>query len=348
MKKSRISIAMKLNAYGLPADSSFDDLLVLAENAEALGFDGVYVIDHLYTPEAQVRGLSDVMDVGRPFFPDPWSLMPAVAARTARLKIGPQVAPLMRHHPVALARASATIDWLSRGRFVLQVGTGWNAEEYRAFGLPYSESIEERYRRLAEGIQIIDRIWRATAPWSFTGEWFSIHEAPPLWPRPVSHPRPPVWIGGSGRRSRQLVAELGDGWIPAPPHYKGMTPDVYAACLEEIRRIASANGRQPHDIAAGGTFFVVLGETSESARQVAESLLRRDIWSQLTIAELADHGIAFIGSPSDVRKGMLRFADAGLENFTVAFMPIRGRADTLQQMKLFRDEVMDGLRESAA
>jgi alkanesulfonate monooxygenase SsuD/methylene tetrahydromethanopterin reductase-like flavin-dependent oxidoreductase (luciferase family) len=238
-------------------------------------------------------------------------------------------------HPVTLARAGAAIDWISGGRFVLQVGMGWNPEEYTAFGLPYVNSLTERSRRLLEGIRLIDALWTSPSPVTFAGEFFSVEEAA-LWPKPIARPRPPIWIGGSSAQARQVVAAVGDAWTPAAPHYGGMTPDVYAAGIDEIRNKAAQIGRSPAGITAAGFFFVVIDETEPLARAAAAGLLRRDIWKGMSVSELAERGIAFIGTPDDVLAGMIRFVDAGVEYFTVAFMPISGRERTVRQMRLFK------------
>jgi alkanesulfonate monooxygenase SsuD/methylene tetrahydromethanopterin reductase-like flavin-dependent oxidoreductase (luciferase family) len=81
---------------------------------------------------------------------------------------------------------------------------------------------------------------------------------------------------------------------------------------------------------------VVVDDTAEMAREAAAGLLRRDIWQRMSVNELAERGIAFIGTPADVLSGMMRFVDAGVEYFTVSFMPIRGYKATLRQMRLFK------------
>jgi probable F420-dependent oxidoreductase len=338
-----VPVALKLNVYGLPAKTPFDDFLALAEEAEALGFDGLYLPDHLFLPDGQMAGFSVDIDEGRPFFPDPWSIMPALASRTSKVRIGPQVTPLMRMDPRQLARAGAAIDWISGGRFVLQVGTGWNKEEYRAFGLAYDDPIEARHRRLSEGVRLIRGLWSSPTPVTFRGEFFTLEEAP-LWPKPLMQPSPPIWIGGNGRGIRQIVAEVGDGWVPSAPHGQGMNPDVYSRGILEVRALADAAGRSGEDILAGGMFFVVIGETSQEAIEIAGGLLGRDIWRDLSVSQLADQGIAFIGAPEQVLEGMLRFVDAGVQYFTVAFMPISGRVPTLRQMRLFK-MVLDALAD---
>lgn len=338
-----ISFALKLNAYARPATTPFSEFRELALAADELGYDGVYLIDHLSMPTEQLAGFSASLDEQRPFFPDTWTMMGALAAETERVRIGPQVSPLFRLHPVNLARAGAAIDWISGGRFVLQVGAGWNPPEFEQFGLPYPETFRERYRRTLEGVRLIRALWTTDGPVSFEGEHYTLREAP-LWPKPARSPCPPIWIGGSGRRMRRAAAEVGDGWTPAAPHYEGMTPDAYRAGITEIRATASEEfGRDPAGILAAAFFFVVVDETREAAVARAENLLRRPLWRDLSIEELGRRGIALIGDPADVVQGLRRYVDAGVTYFTIAFMPISGSEETRRAMTLFSDAVMPAL-----
>jgi probable F420-dependent oxidoreductase len=333
-----IQFALKLNAYARPAATPFAEFRELTVAAEELGFDGAYVIDHLSMPVDQLSGFSASLDEERPFFPDAWTLMGALAACTERVRIGPQVTPLFRLHPVNLARAGAAIDWVSGGRFVLQVGAGWNPPEFEQFGLPYPETFQERYERTVEGVRVIRALWETDGPVTFEGDYYRLQEAP-LWPKPVSSP--PIWIGGSSKRMRRAVAELGDAWTPAAPHYGGLTPDAYHAGMEEIRTLAADEfGRDPDSILPAAFFFVIVGETRDAAAKTAENLLNRPLWRDLSIDELGERGIAMIGDPDEVVAALRRYVDAGVRYFTIAFMPIADAPDTRRAMQLFHDAVM--------
>jgi probable F420-dependent oxidoreductase len=336
----KVTFAVKLNAYALPGDTPYADFEEIAVAADRLGYDGVYLIDHLSMPNDQLAGFSSLLEEERPFFPDTWTMLGALARDTTRVRLGPQVTPLVRLHPVNLARAGAAIDWISGGRFVLQVGAGWNQAEYEQFGFPFVESFQERYERTLEGVRLIRQLWTTDGPVSFEGKYYSLDEAP-LWPKPTAQPAPPIWIGGSSKRMRRAVAEVGDAWTPAAPHYNGMTPESYREGIEEIRNAAVEEfGRAADDILAAAFLFVVVEETRERAIETAEHLLRRPLWNELSVEDLGARGIALIGDPDEVSAGLRRFADAGVEYFTIAFMPIRGSEETVRSMSLFAEQVM--------
>jgi probable F420-dependent oxidoreductase len=338
--KAKVTFAVKMNAYALPGDTPFADFQEIAAAADRLGYDGLYLIDHLSMPNDQLAGFSNLLEPERPFFPDTWTMLGALASETTRVRLGPQVTPLVRLHPVNLARAGAAIDWISGGRFVLQVGAGWNQPEYEQFGFPFVESFQERYERTLEGVRLIRELWTTDGTVSFEGKYYSLSEAP-LWPKPTTRPAPPIWIGGSSKRMRRAVAEVGDAWTPAAAHYDGMTPEFYNDGIEEIRSVAKEEfGRSPDQILPAAFLFVVVDETRDQAVAAAENLLRRPIWADLSVEELGARGIALIGDPAEVTAGLRRFADVGLEYVTVAFMPIQDGEATIRAMSLFAETVM--------
>ena len=344
-RSAGVKFALKLNMYGHPVETRFADFVRVAQEAEELGFDAVYTIDHLFLPPDQVAGFSDYADLGRPFFPEAWTAMAALAARTRRIRIGPQVTPMMRYHPALMAKFGAGIDWLSEGRFVLQVGTGWNPDEYHRYGLPYVESFSTRYAQLVEGMEVIDALWTREAV-DYQGEHYQLKGAT-MWPKPVTKPRPPMWIGGSGPSTRRLVARMGDAWTPAAPHYTGLEADFYASSLSEIRRMAAEEyHRDPARILGAALFFVVIGRTSAEASDAASTLRRRDAWKEMSVEEMGAKGVALIGDGEAVTRFLEPFVDAGARYFTLGFVPIRDADETIRRMRIFAEEVMPNFMSS--
>lgn len=336
----QVRFALKLNMYGHPPRTPFADFVEVAVAAQALGFDAAFTIDHFFLPPDQTAGFSDYADPDRPFFPEAWTAMAALAARTQHLRIGPQVTPIMRLHPAIIAKLGAGIDWLSNGRFVLQVGTGWNPPEYHAYGLPYKEDFDARYEQMLEGIQIIDALWTTDGPVSFRGKHYTLQDAT-LWPKPVASPRPPIWIGGSGKKTRRAVSRFGDAWSPAAPHYTGLTPKFYADGMNEIRRMAEQEfGRDPDSILPAALFFVCIDETRDKAEEAASRLRRRQAWAGMSVEEMAEKGVALIGDPGDVTRYIQRFVQVGVRYFSLGFVPIRGAQETIRRMRLFAEGVM--------
>lgn len=334
-----VKFALKLNMYAQPPNTNFDDFIALARLAEELGFAGAYSIDHLVLPRTQWAAFSEVADEDRPYFPETWTALAAMAARTSRICLGPQVTPVSLRHPVFIAKMAANIDRISHGRLILQVGTGWHKEEYEAFGFPFDDKFSVRYEKMIEGIEIIERLWTTDGPVSYEGKHYQVREAP-FWPKPVQRPRPPIWFGGTGEKVRDAVARYGDAWTPAAPHYTGLRPDFYQQRLGEIREKMATLGRDPDKLLPAALFFTVIAEKRQDAVASAEKLRRREDWADLTVADMQERGVAIVGDPGNAVEQLQRYVEAGVRHFTLGFVPIASRAKTEAAMRLFASEVM--------
>jgi alkanesulfonate monooxygenase SsuD/methylene tetrahydromethanopterin reductase-like flavin-dependent oxidoreductase (luciferase family) len=204
-------------AVGVPNLGGFADphtLVELAVAAERAGWDGFFIWDHLVPEEAQTPAA------------DPQIALAAIAAATTRVRIGALLTPLARRRPHKVARETATLDRLSRGRLVFGAALGWSGRhEYEAFG----EDGEARVRadRLDEALTILDRLWSGE-PVRFEGEHHTVHDIR-FEPRPLQRPRIPVWIGGGwpARRPFRRAARW-DGVFPVlqgAPHEVTMAPE---------------------------------------------------------------------------------------------------------------------------
>lgn len=165
----------------------------LAQAAEACGWEALWVWDHLAFPYG----------VG-----DPWVLLSAAAAVTARLKLLPGVAPLPRYKPHVLARLLITLDRLSNGRLILGVGSGGLAGEYTAYGEP--GDTKTRAAMLDESLDILTRLWLGE-PVTHHGTHYTVDHVA-FTPRPIQQPRIPIWVGGDSPAALRRAAHW-DGWI---------------------------------------------------------------------------------------------------------------------------------------
>jgi alkanesulfonate monooxygenase SsuD/methylene tetrahydromethanopterin reductase-like flavin-dependent oxidoreductase (luciferase family) len=155
-------------------------LVELAVAAEAAGWDGFFVWDHL------------LYDDARPGAVEPWSIVAAVAAVTHRIRIGVLVTAVPRRPPALLAQQVATIDLLSRGRCVFGAGLGSRSDEYARFG--QDPSLVERGRRLDEALAVIESLWSRGIV-RHEGEFFTANDVE-LFPKPMQEPHPPIWVAG--------------------------------------------------------------------------------------------------------------------------------------------------------
>jgi alkanesulfonate monooxygenase SsuD/methylene tetrahydromethanopterin reductase-like flavin-dependent oxidoreductase (luciferase family) len=191
----------------------------VAEAAEASGWDGVFIWDHL----AFVWG---------PPAGDPWITLAAVATATSRVRVGPAVTPVARRRPHVLAHEVATLDALSQGRVIFGAGLGGSASEFERFGEP--ADAKQRAAMLDEGLDVMRRLW-AGGEVSHHGEHYVV-DGVTLKPTPVQE-RVPVWIGGNRPASLRRAARW-DGWLADSADPTGMTlsPDDVARSIERIGR----------------------------------------------------------------------------------------------------------------
>ena len=174
-------------------------LAELAHEAEASGWDGFFIMDHMSL------GRSDR-------FADPWVALAAIAVHTERIRIGPMVTPLPRRRPWKLARETVSLDHLSNGRLILGVGSGSPRDtEFESFG--EDGDLKVRARKLDEGLDVLTGLWSGE-PFSYQSEHYRLEETVFL-PKPVQSPRIPVWVAGTWPHKAPLRrAERWDGYFP--------------------------------------------------------------------------------------------------------------------------------------
>jgi probable F420-dependent oxidoreductase len=173
------------------------------------------------------------------------------AARTTTLRLVPNIVVLPYRNPFLVAKAGATLDRLSDGRFTLAVGAGYLKSEFAALGVPY----EERNARFDEALAVIHLAWTSDEV-TFEGRHFSARGVT-AHPRPVTEPRPPIWVGGNSSAARQRVADHAEGWCPFPaPAVLARTArtvamdssDALASGVDDLRRRLDGAGRDPEGV----------------------------------------------------------------------------------------------------
>lgn len=230
-------------------------LAVMAAEADAAGASSVWVSDHIvmtehtdsYYPYATGGQVTWDPDAD---FADSLTACTWLAASSTRIAVGPAVLILPLRDPIQLAKTAATIDWLSGGRLLLGVGTGWYAEEFVALGRDFAT----RGRRTNEAIEVLRACWTGRPP-EFEGEFFRIEPGTCCFPRPVAPGGIPVMVGGMGKLARERAAFLGDGWL-ALTRWDDLDIDDLARKLENVRAL------RPSDRPPLRTVLRVAGEMS--------------------------------------------------------------------------------------
>ena len=205
-------------------------LVALAEQADALDFDSVWVHDHVFNVGHVYERIGD-----RPYY-EPLTLLSYVAARTRHVKLGTSVLVLPYHNPIRLAKAAATLDVLSGGRLILGVGVGAIENEMEAMGTPF----KQRGAFTDEAIAVMRTLWKEEDP-RFAGR-FSRFAGMKFSPKPLQQPIP-VTIGGISPAAIRRAARLGDGWQPL-----GLSPDALRQRIVSLREEACACGRDAASI----------------------------------------------------------------------------------------------------
>jgi alkanesulfonate monooxygenase SsuD/methylene tetrahydromethanopterin reductase-like flavin-dependent oxidoreductase (luciferase family) len=259
-------------AVNVPNFEDYSDVrtvAALAADAEAAGWDGFFVWDHLAFVKAWRLRIAD-----------PWVLLTGVALATERLRFGPMVTPLPRRRPWKLARETVTLDRLSGGRLVLGVGLGEPPEdEYGSFGEPTDPAV--RAAMLDEGLEVLTGLWSGETV-SFKGRHYRVEEVA-FQPTPVQRPRIPIWVAGAWPRPGPLRrAARFDGSCPLKVDPSGelavLAPEELGQLLAVVRRHRD-DPAAPFDVLLGG----ITPEDPAAARAMLEPLAEAGMtWWQET------------------------------------------------------------------
>lgn len=174
---------------------------LMVRRAEELGYDMVGVPEHFVVPNTHV-------ELSGPHYFHSTVAQAFLAGATQRIRVNSLVTLLPLQHPIVMAKALATADWMSGGRITVTFGVGWDAEEFAILGVPFGE----RGRIADEYLEAITELWTSDSP-SFQGRYVSFGDIS-FAPKPVQHPHPPIWIGGDADAALRRAARFACGWIP--------------------------------------------------------------------------------------------------------------------------------------
>jgi F420-dependent oxidoreductase-like protein len=270
--------------------ATYEQILGVAQTAEALGFDAFFRSDHYQRIGEGAPG---------PGSTDAWLTLAAIGRETSRIRLGTLVTPVTFRFPGPLAIQVAQADAMSGGRVELGLGAGWYDGEHAAYGIPFPPTTD-RFAMLEEQLEIVTGLW-ATPPgetYSFAGRHHSIVDSPAL-PKPVQRPRPPIILGGWGtKRTPRLAARFADEFnLPFAPssYFREGCDHVRAACerinrdpstmrfsvavvvcvgrnAQEIERRRLINGGDPNQESAKGTPTEVVDYLREFEKLGAETV----------------------------------------------------------------------------
>ena len=272
-----------------------------AVRAEQLGYDSVFVSDHVVVPNAYV----DRFGAG---IYDPLITLSVLAGATSRVLLGTTVLIVPYRNPVLTAKMVASLDALSGGRVVLGIGAGWVPEESAALGVPFAE----RGAMTDEYLAAMRELWTSPAP-SFAGKYTQFSELR-CEPKPIQKPHPPIWVGGHSPAALRRAAAIGAAWHPI----NRSVEDIRAGHAE-IVRLCEARGRTVPPVVTMRIDTCVL----QAGRRAPAPI----------------HGDSMLaGEPDALVDKIGELAAAGVEHLVLEFL-VSDRAELDEQMALFVERV---------
>jgi F420-dependent oxidoreductase-like protein len=290
---------------------SWQETHAAAIELESLGFDSLWLNDHLYgIPVPNIPIL------------EAWTTLCAVGAVTSKVELGLLVSPPGFRNPALHAKMAATLDHISGGRVIVGLGAGWFTQEFEGYGFRFPPT-RERLSQLREAVTIMKRMWTEDTP-SFHGKHFRI-DSVICEPRPTR--RPPILIGGGGEKVLlRIAAEHADIWNNLAVHQAALP-----AKIEVLRRHCDDVGRDFGAITLSQQTLVVIGENEDDGRQKMQKA------TGLYGGHLGDiEGAGIWGSAGQVIERIRRHVDLGVRQFVIEFF---GR-DIRMPARLFAEQVL--------
>lgn len=309
----------------------------LARSADALGYDSLWVADHL------MLGKDEAILEG-------WTVLAALAGSTQRAKLGMIHQAHFFRHPAIAAKMIATLDQISGGRFIYFIDGGTRGPEHHAYGVQWPLAFEERMEHMIEGLQLTLALWKAENPISFRGKHYHVADAV-CTPLPIQRPHPPIWLGEPLPLTLEMAARYAQCWNSVPvgvPELRRRLDALAAACAQADR---------PYDELEKSLEIQILVAPDHAA-------LRQRLREMLTLAAAppADAALqAFvdgssddlpsalketwlIGTPDEVQAQISMYIDMGITHFMLWFVDVP-RGDGL---RLFAEQVAPAFKTSAS
>ena len=216
----------------------------LAAAAEERGFESLWAPEHSHIPASRRSPFPGGGDLPKMYYEvmDPFITLSAAAAATTKLKLATGICLVVQRDPIQTAKSVASLDQVSKGRFLFGVGGGWNAEEMADHG---TLQFERRFKLMRERIEAMKAIWTGREA-DYHGEFVDFD--PILaWPKPVQKPHPPIHVAGVFPGGARRAARYGDGWVPLAPGRK-----VIGEQIEAFRKLCQDAGREPLPVSLFG------------------------------------------------------------------------------------------------
>jgi len=302
----------RMDLVGLPPVEAYETMTRVAQEAETLGYDSIWLFDHFHTVPTPTQEVTF----------ECWTSTAALARDTKRVRIGQMVTCNGYRNPALLAKMASTVDTLSHGRLDLGIGAGWYEHEFLAYGYDFPDG-PTRLRQLREAVQVILAMWTQDEA-VFEGKYYHVRGAINR-PKGVQKPHIPLLIGGGGEKvTLKIVAEYGDACNIGHLDNEGLEHK-----FNVLEKHCDELGRDYNTIKRTVLFNCAIAETDEAAMAKAEPYKRN-----IPSGRLREQ--ALIGTPDAIRKRLTEIEQAGAQEIILFMQDARD----LEPIRLFGRECM--------
>ena len=310
---------MELRIFTEPQQgATYDQILAVALAAEDGGFGAFFRSDH-YLKMGAGSGLPGPTDA--------WITLAGLARETHGIRLGTLLTAATFRNPGSLAISVAQVDAMSSGRVELGLGAGWFGEEHAAYGIPFPP-MGERFEKLEEQLEIITGLWdtKVGETFNFSGKHYSLTDSPAL-PKPIQSPRPPIIIGGHGRKTTpRLAAKFADEFNVPFASY-----DVCKSQFDVVDEACMAIDRDPESIIRSAALVACCAKNITELERRASNIGR-------DVSDLSENGLA--GTPDQIVDKILAFGELGISRIYLQILDM----NDLEHIGLIASEVLPAVK----
>lgn len=289
----------------------------IAKTAEQLGFESIWVSDHLFMTEDSIE--INCLEC--------WTTLTAVAQDTKRIRLGPMVASQSYRNPAMMANIAATLDHISNGRVNYGVGAGWKESEYAAYGYKFPTALT-RIKQLREAIEIAVKLWTEEKV-SYDGEFHKVREAL-CFPKPLQDPHIPIWVGGMGTQTLRVAAEHADA-----VNFAWSIPiERFRERLQVLKNHCISLNKDYEEIKKSAGLMITMAPTREELRQKLDEQKRNKDTPYRRYLSRQQPNI--VGLPDQIRNIIEEYIKIGVNHFILRF----NYGEEIESMQLFTEKIL--------